>query len=149
MGFIAKRDFKRLPRRLVTELVCTAVFWISTPRSEGIHPTLSPRAIMSGHPLTNKSVEFQFGNFVQATEPPKTSNSKNTMDERTSDAIYCRPSGNHQGGFWVYKLSTTQLVHRNSAKPAHSSGGSYRRERENADRYHFWRPVWQHNYIGL
>ena len=42
------------------------------------------------------------------------------MDERTSDVIYCRPSGNQQGGFWVYKLSTTQLVHRNSTKPAHS-----------------------------
>jgi len=43
------------------------------------------------------------------------------MDERTSDAIYCRPSGNHQGGLWVYTLFTAQLVHRNSTKPAHSS----------------------------
>ena len=86
----ASLNFKRLTRRLVTELVCTAVFLInSTPRSEGVHPTLSPRAIMTGYSLTSKSVEFQFGDFVQATEPPKTSNSKNTMDERTSDAIYC------------------------------------------------------------
>ena len=52
-------NFKRLPRRLVTELACTAVFLInSTPRMDGLHPSLSPRAIMTGHPLTNKSVEF-------------------------------------------------------------------------------------------
>ena len=118
----ASLNFKRLPRRLVVELVCTAVFWInSNPRLDGVHPTLSPRAIMTGHPLTIKNVEFQYGEFVQATEPSKTNSSKNNMDERTSDAIYCRPSGNHQGGFWVYKLSTAQLVHRNTAKPAHSS----------------------------
>ena len=44
----ASLDFKRSPRRLVTELVCTAVFWInSTPRMDGVHKTLSPRAIMT------------------------------------------------------------------------------------------------------
>ena len=76
---------------------------------------------MTGHPVTSKNVEFQFEEFVQATEPSKTHNSKNSMNERTSDAIYCRPSGNHQGGFWVYKLSTAQLVHRNRARPSHSN----------------------------
>ena len=60
----ASLNFKRLTRRLVTELVCTAVFCInSTPRMDGVHPTLSPRAIMTGHPLINKSVEFQFCEF--------------------------------------------------------------------------------------
>jgi len=71
--------------------------------------------------LTAKNVKFQFGNFLQPTEPPKTNNTKNSMDERTTDAIYCRPSGNAQGGFWVYKLSTAQVVHRNTATLAHSS----------------------------
>ena len=96
----ASLNFKRLSRRYVTELVCTAVFWITpTPRMDGVYPTLSPRPIMTGHPLTNKIVESQFSDFVQATEPPKTNNTNNPTDKRTSDAIYCRPSGNHQGGF--------------------------------------------------
>jgi len=85
------------------------------------YKTLSPRAIMTGHPITSKSIEFQFGDFVRATDQVKTSNSKNTMHKRTSNVIYCRPSGNHQGSFWVSKLSTAQLVHRNSARPAHIS----------------------------
>ena len=76
---------------------------------------------MTGQTLTEKNVKFQFGDFLQPTEPSRTNTTKNTMDERTSDAIYCRPSGNAQGGFWVYKLSTAQLVHRNTATLAHSS----------------------------
>ena len=57
---------------------------------------------MTGQMLTDKNVEFQFGDFLQPTEPRKTNATKNTMDERTSDAIYWRPSGNSQGAFWVY-----------------------------------------------
>ena len=76
---------------------------------------------MTGLLLTVKNVEFQFGGFVQTTEPPKNNITKNSMNEQTSDAIYCRPSGNLQVGLFVYKLSTTQVVHRNSAKIAHSS----------------------------
>ena len=115
-------NFKWIPRRLVAELVCTMVYWInSSPRQDGVHPTLSPRAIMTGQSLAVKNTEFQFGDFVQATEPPKTNATGNIMDARVSNAIYCRPSGNKQGGLWVYKLSTAQVVHRNKAKLAHSS----------------------------
>jgi len=76
---------------------------------------------MKGQSLTMKNTEFQFGDFVQATEPPRTNTTGNSMDPRVSDAIYCRPSGNAQVGFLVYKLSTTEVVHRNKAKLAHSS----------------------------
>jgi len=65
--------------------------------------------------------KFQFGDFVQATKPPKTNATGNNMDERVSDAIYCHPSGNVQGGFWIYQLSTAQVVHQNKAKLAHHS----------------------------
>jgi len=43
---------------------------------------------MTGQLLTAKTVEFQFSDFVQTTEPPKTNTTKNYMDERTSNAIY-------------------------------------------------------------
>ena len=115
-------QFSRLPRRLTVALVDSVIYWINcAPRRDGVHPVMSPRTIMTGHQLTVKNVEFQFGDFVQATQPPKTSSSGNNMDEQTSDAIYCFPSGNTQGGFWVYKLSTNQVVHRNQAKLAHSN----------------------------
>ena len=115
-------QFPRLPRRLTVALVDSTIYWINcAPRRDGVHPVLSPRTIMTGQQLTSKNVEFQFGDFVQATQPPRTPNSGNSMDERTSDAIYCFPSGNTQGGFWVYKLSTNQVVHRNRAKLAHSN----------------------------
>jgi len=82
---------------------------------------MSPSTIMTGQMLTEKNVKFQFGDFLQPTEPSKTNNTKNSMDERTSDSIYYRPSGNAQGGLWVYKLSTAQVVHRNTATLAHSN----------------------------
>lgn len=82
---------------------------------------MSPRMLMTGQQMTTKNVQFQFCDFVQSTQPPRAPNTVNTMDERTSDSIYCFPSGNAQGGFWVYKLSTNQIVHRNSATLAHST----------------------------
>ena len=76
---------------------------------------------MTGQRLSVKNVKFQFGDYIQATQPPKGQNTGNSMDERTSDAIYCRPSGNTQGGFFVYRIATNQLVHRNKAWSCHSS----------------------------
>ena len=103
------------------ELVNAMVYWINcVPQKDGVHPTLSPRAIMTGQQLTSKHVEFQFGDFLQAVQPPGSQNTGNTMDERTSDAIYCMPSGNSQGGYWVYRMSTNRIVHRNQATLAHT-----------------------------
>ena len=76
---------------------------------------------MTGQQLTAKHVEFQFGDFVEATQPPRSQTTGNSMDERTSNAIYCFTSGSTQGGYWVYKLSTNQVVHRNQATLAHTS----------------------------
>ena len=88
-------EYKRMPRRLTTELVNAMVYWINcTPRVDGVHPVLSPRTIMTDQQLTKKHVEFQFGDFVQATQPPRAPTTTNSMDERTSNAIYCLLSGN-------------------------------------------------------
>ena len=67
----ASLNFKHYPRKLATELVIAMVYWINcVPRKDGVHPTLSPRAIMTGQQLTSKHVEFQFGDFLQAVQPP-------------------------------------------------------------------------------
>ena len=69
---LAAINFKKLPKCLVSELVCAMVYWInSSPRRDGVHLTLSPRAIMTGQSLTVKITEFKFGDYVQATEPPR------------------------------------------------------------------------------
>ena len=43
------------------------------------------------------------------------------------------PSGSTQGGFWVYKLSTNQVVHHNQAALAHTSDTSSQRMKESAN----------------
>ena len=59
MCVFASLNFKRLPRRLITELANSTVYWINCcSRSDGVHPTLSSRAIMTGQVLTEKNVEF-------------------------------------------------------------------------------------------
>ena len=91
------------------------------PRQDGVHPVLSRRIIMTGQQLTAKHVEFQFGDFVEATQPPRSQTTGNSMEKRTSDAIYCFTSGSTQGGYWLYKLSKNQVVHRNQDALAHTS----------------------------
>ena len=46
---------------------------------------MSPRAIMRRQSLTVKNIKFQFEDFIQGTEPPKTNATDNSLDERVSD----------------------------------------------------------------
>lgn len=93
-------NFKRLPKRLASELVLSAVYWINAvPCETGMHPIISPLTIMTGAVLTSKNVMFQFGEYVQSVTPNLEEGDRNTMEERTQDSIYTRPSGNSQGGF--------------------------------------------------
>lgn len=88
-------NFKRLPKRLVSELLLSAVYWINAvPGETGVYPIMSPLTILTGAVLSKKNVMFQFGEYVQATTPSLEEGARNNMQERTQDAIYTRPSGN-------------------------------------------------------
>lgn len=49
-----------------------------------------------------RDLKQKFGNFVQC---PVDKDPTNTMEERTFDAIVCRPSTNEHGGIFVYDIA--------------------------------------------
>lgn len=103
--------FAKIPGRMVAELIYYCVFWLNSfPARDGISDTLSPRAIITGsHIDFNKHCKLEFGAYVQAHEEHD-----NTMATRTTGAIALRPTGNAQGGYFLYSLSTGRVLNRNN-----------------------------------
>ena len=102
--------FKRMPIRMVTEMVYSAVFWLNSLIPEhGVSVTMSPRELMTGVSLdANTHGRFQFGEYVMAHQDE----TNNSLDPRALDTIYLRPSGNVQGGYWAYDVNSAHRVHR-------------------------------------
>jgi hypothetical protein len=106
----ATLPFTRIPRRMLIELVNFSVFWLNSfPARDGISATLSPRSIVHGTNIDFvKHAKLEFGAFVQSHEEHD-----NTMATRTTGAIALRPTGNSQGGYYLYSLSTGKVLNRN------------------------------------
>lgn len=106
--------FPRLPRRLLTELVYYAVFWLNSfPAADGISSTISPRSLITGHVIDyNTHCQLEFGEYVQTHE-----SHDNTLAARTTGALALRPTGNIQGGFYFYSLNTGRILNRNRWTP--------------------------------
>jgi hypothetical protein len=102
--------FKKMPTRLTIELVYYSVFWLNSfPPRDGISTTMSPRTILSGMSLDyNKHCKLEFGTYVQTHE-----NHDNSMATRTTGAIALRPTGNMQGGYYFYSLTTGRRLNCN------------------------------------
>jgi hypothetical protein len=96
---------------MVAELIYYWVFWLNSfPARDGVSDTLSPCAIVTGsHIDFNKHCKLEFGAYVQAHEEHD-----NTMATRTTGAIALRPTGNAQGGYFLYSLSTGRVLNRNN-----------------------------------
>lgn len=103
--------FKRLPNRMVVELVYAMNFWLHAfPARDGVCSHISPRELITGMALdAKKHCVISFGTYVQTHEPHD-----NTMASRTIGAIALRPSGNAQGGHYFYSLATGRLIVRNN-----------------------------------
>jgi hypothetical protein len=102
--------FKRMPARMIVEMVSHSVFWLNSfPALDGISRTLSPRAIVTGSNVTyDRHCRLEFGAYVQTHEEHD-----NTMLPRTIGAIALRPTGNAQGGYYFLSLSSGRRLHRN------------------------------------
>jgi len=102
--------FRRLPARLIIEIVYSSIFWLNCfPPNDGISPTLSPRAIIVGTQIDYaKHCKLEFGTYVQTHE-----DHDNTMATRTTGAIALRPTGNEQGGYFFFSLTTGRVLNRN------------------------------------
>ena len=104
--------FQRLPARLVIELGKQSVFWLNAfPAQDGISNTLSPRTIVTGRTIDhNRHCKYEFGEYVQTHEEHD-----NSMAPRTAGALALRPTGNAQGGYYFFSLSTGRVLNRNHA----------------------------------
>jgi len=104
--------FKRVPPRMVIEMVKQAVFWRNSfPPEDGISDGLSPRAIITGIGIDfNRHCKFEFGEYVQTHEEHD-----NSMGARTVGAIAMRPTGNLQGSHYFFSLATGRILNRTRA----------------------------------
>ena len=105
-------SYRNMPPRLVIEMAQHAVFWLNAfPHANGIAGNRSPRAIITGVQLDyNRHCRHQFGEYVQTHEEHD-----NTMAPRTVGALALYPTGNTQGSFQFFSLSTGRVLSRNHA----------------------------------
>jgi len=92
-------------------MVYNCVFRMNSfPHKNGVHATISPRAIITGQKITyDKHCKLEFGTYVQMHEKHN-----NSMDSRISGAIALRPSGNEPGGHYFLSLHTGERILRNN-----------------------------------
>ena len=102
--------FKRVPMRLIIEMVYDSVFWWNAfPKKNGVSDTLSPRTILTGRKVDyNRHCRYTFGEYVQVHE--QHNNSVSVM--RTTGALALRPTGNDQGNYYFFSLTTGRKVNR-------------------------------------
>ena len=88
-GVVTHLLYKKLPGRMVIELVHLCAFWLNVFPSglKTIHPTISPRAILTVLEVDfNNHCKLEFGEYVHTHEEHY-----NTMAFRTCAAISLRP----------------------------------------------------------
>jgi Reverse transcriptase (RNA-dependent DNA polymerase)/Zinc knuckle len=102
--------FKKIPKRMIIEMIFYVVFWLNAlPALNGVSSTISPRGIVIGSSIDFvKHVRLEFGSYVQVHE-----DHDNSMTPRTTGAIALRPTGNVQGGYYFYSLTTGRRINRN------------------------------------
>ena len=106
--------FDTLTSIMTIELGKRTVFWLNAfPAADGISTTLSPRTIVTGQTLNyDRHCTYDFGEYVQTHEEHD-----NTMAPRTIGALAMRPTGNAQGSYYFFSLSTGRIINRLKATP--------------------------------
>ena len=110
-GVVMHLTYKKLPGRMIIELVHLCAFWLNvfTPGLKTIHTTMSPRAILTGIEADfNNHCKLEFREYIHTHEEHDS-----TMASRTCAAIALRPTGNTQGGYYLMSLRTGARVNRN------------------------------------
>ena len=95
--------FNKIPPRIVIEMIYNEVFWLNSfPSNGGVSKTLSPRTIITGQHIDyNRHCKYDFGEYVQTHEPHD-----NSMQPRTVGALALGPTGNNQGTYKFFSLSS-------------------------------------------
>ena len=104
--------FDQIPKAMIIELAKSAVFWLNAfPHPRGISDTLSLRTIITGETIDHqRHCRYTFGDYVQLQEEHD-----NSTNPRTIGGIALRPTGNRQGSYDFFNLSSGRVVTRNYA----------------------------------
>jgi hypothetical protein len=95
--------FNHMPPRIIIEMAKHSIFWLNSfPHPNGVSAELSPRTIITGQAVDfNRHCKYEFGEYVQTHEQHD-----NSMAPRTIGALAMRPTGNAQGNYYFFSLST-------------------------------------------
>jgi len=109
-------SFKKFRNQPLVEIVYAQVFWLNAfPAINGILDQRSPQNITTGATIEyHLHCQLEFGSYVQTNEAHG-----NNMQPRTIGAIALQPTGNVQGGFYFYNLSTGDIISQRSWTPLH------------------------------
>ena len=101
--------FNKMPRCLIIEMVYATNYWLNMfPRKGGVSKTLSPHALLTGQTWSYTThCKLEFGDYVQTHEEHD-----NSMAARTIGAIALHPTGNTQGGYFFFSLTTGRVLNR-------------------------------------
>jgi hypothetical protein len=86
-----------------------SIFWLNSfPHPNGVSTDLSPRTIITGQMVDfNWHCKYKFGEYVQTHEQHD-----NSMAPCTIGALAMRPTGNAQGNYYFFSLSTGRIINR-------------------------------------
>ena len=109
--------FKKLPRLILIELIYHVVLWLNAfpLKNSGVSANLSPRELVIRHKLDfKKHCRAQFGSYCEVHDKPVPTNS---MTSRTTPAIALGPTGNLQGTYKFFSLTTGKKIKRRQFSP--------------------------------
>ena len=102
--------FKQMPSCIIIEMVYVANLWLNMfPHPDGNSQTMSPRTILMGHHIEYAThCQLEFGEYVQTHEEHD-----NSMQPQTIGALSLCPTGNVQGGYFLFSLTTGCVLNHN------------------------------------
>ena len=108
-GIYCTLPFHKIPRCLIIEMLYVANYWLNMfPRKGGISQTMSPRTLLTGLTMYyNRHCRLEFGEYVQTHEEHD-----NSLNPRTIGALVLHPTGNVQGGYFFFSLTTGKVINR-------------------------------------
>jgi len=106
-----------MPRLILIELIYHVVLWLNAfpLKNSGVSANLSPRELVIRHKLDfAKHCRAQFGSYCEVHDNPVPTNS---MISRTTPAIVLGPTGNLQGTYKIFSLTTGKKIKRRNFSP--------------------------------
>ncbi len=114
-GVMCTLPYKRMPARMVVELVYFCAMWLNAlPNRNGVSEDYSPRELVVRQRMDyKKHCQVPFGAYCEVFEDRDRTN---TMASRTRGAICLGPTGNMQGTYKFLCLDSGKVINRRQFK---------------------------------